>query len=93
RRGDKRSVEVWEKYLRALARGIADVRALLDCRVVIGGAITPYLERYLETLRGYVAEYNFYESEGDFVRLCRHKTKSTCVGVATIFVSKYVAEI
>ncbi len=86
-------VAAWEEYLRNLSRGISNIRAILDCEIVVGGVLSPYMEPYLDQLRDMVSELNFYENSGSFVRLCRYKTKSTSVGVALYFISDYINNI
>ena len=78
--GNRQMMIVWNAYLDHLSRGIVTIRSVLDCEVVIGGMLAPFLADYLEELRALVGRLSPFDADGAYVRLCRYRAHSAGVG-------------
>lgn len=84
---------LWQDYLQHLAAGINSIRMILDCIVVIGGVMTPYLAPYLPRLHELAAELNPFEGSAEYIRLCRHPRRATLLGVALHFIQDFIRSL
>jgi predicted NBD/HSP70 family sugar kinase len=84
---------LWKDVLRHLAIGINNIRAALDCDVVLGGFLTQYIEPYLPELRRLVARLNTFEDNADYIRLCRYPKRASMLGVALHFIKDFMESI
>lgn len=91
--GNEQIALTWAGYLTHLARGIANIRVIFDCDIVVGGALASQLGAYLDELRRQVAELTAFDAHGGFLRLSRYKSHSACVGAALHFVGRFIQEI
>ncbi len=91
--GNEQISLTWNRYLKQLARGIANIRVVFDCDIVVGGALASHIGPHLEELRREVEALSVVKTGGDFLRISRFKSHSTCVGVALHFVSKFTKEL
>lgn len=80
-------------YLRALARGIANLRFIFDCRVCISGLIVPYILRHEEKLRRYLAEELPFDKDTDFLQFSSMSDKSAALGAALLWISDFIKTI
>ena len=84
---------LWADVLHHLAIGINNIRVALDCDVVIGGFLTQYLEPYLPELKVQVAALNTFETNADYVKICRYPKRASILGVALHFIKEFVENI
>lgn len=84
---------LWDEYLFYLAHAIVNISTMLDCQVVLGGMLAPFMEQYFEKLMQYVSSFTSFGKERQSVRLCKYKARSTCIGSALSFVDRYIETI
>lgn len=85
---------VWEKYLHHLALGIRNVCLVLDCNIVLGGLLAQYIEPYLPALEDTLRRLNSFSAcTPPAIRLCRHRSKGTCMGAALHFIHQFFEQI
>ncbi len=84
---------LWQDVLAHLAIGINNIRMTLDCDVVIGGLLTQFMEPYLPELKRLAAELNIFETNADYVKLCRYPKRASTLGVALQFIKEFVDNI
>ena len=82
--------QAWTQYLNYLAIGIDTIRMTLDCDVILGGLITPYLQPYLPMLHNRLSALNSFGEDGSYLHLGQCSTKASCIGVALHFVNDYI---
>ena len=85
--------KLWSDYLDHLAIGINNIRMVLDCDIVLGGVLAHFMAPYLENLRGRLKAISSFETDGEFLKLSRYLSWSTCVGVALHFISDFIENI
>ena len=92
-KGDKQTVEVWEKYVSYLAVAINNIRMVLDCDVVLGGYVGSYMETYLPDIRRKVQERSTFEEDGSYVKACSYKFSAAALGAALKVIEMFVEQI
>lgn len=84
---------IWTDMLRHLAIGIANIRMVLDCDVVLGGVLAQYCAPYLTLLRKYVSANDPFGSGADFVKLSVFGKHSVPLGAALHFINSFLDNI
>jgi predicted NBD/HSP70 family sugar kinase len=84
---------LWQDVLQKLAIGINNIRMALDCDVVLGGFLTQFIEPYLPELKRLAAELNTFESNADYIKLCRYPKRASMLGVALHFINEFLESI
>lgn len=84
---------LWADYLQHLAVGIASIRMVLDCTVVLGGYLAQYLAPHLPELRRLAAARDPFDDTADYIRLCHYPKHAVPLGVALPFIQTFLAEL
>ena len=93
RQGDIECCTVWQDYLDALAVGINNIRMMMDCPVVLGGTITPYVESYLPDLYSRLERRNSFDDGERYLHLGRCGNQANCIGAALHFINEFIARV
>lgn len=88
--GDADARKAWDAYASHLARGVHDIRMVLDCDVVLGGAVTVHLAPRLSELRERVGALDPFGSDARYLRLCRHPADGVPLGGALEMVDRFI---
>ncbi|MCD7821137.1 MAG: ROK family protein, partial [Clostridiales bacterium] len=91
--GNTEYQKIWSDYLDHLAIGINNIRMVLDCDIILGGVLAHFMGPYLDDLRFRLRNISSFETTGDFLKLSRYLSWSTCVGVALHFISDFIDSI
>ncbi len=91
--GEETCFKVWQSYVDHLATGIHSIRMALDCDVVLGGLLTPYLPAFLPDLRAKLRAKNPFGEDGGYLQLGKCGSKSNCIGAALHFVDEFLHKI
>ena len=91
--GNRRYRELLDDYLIHLAIGIHNIRMVLCCDVVIGGFMSTFLEPYIPTLRKFLARYDKFDNDSNYLHLSRHGKYASLLGSAFYFVKDFLDEI
>lgn len=83
----------WNKYLEYLSIAVNNVRMLFDCKVILGGYIGAYLEKYLPKLREMTAKRNPFENDAEYLSVCEVKREALALGGALPFIHEFWADI
>lgn len=84
--GDAACVGIWEEYMKYLAIAVNNVRMLFDCKVILGGYVGAYFDKYLDCLKEMAAGRNTFEDNADYLRACKVKKEALALGAALPFV-------
>lgn len=82
---------LWQDYLGHLATGIATIRMVLDCNIVLGGYLAQYLGPYLPELRRLTGERDPFDPDAGYVRLTHYPRHAVPLGAALPFIRAFVA--
>ncbi len=83
---DADCVRVWQDYLYYLSIAVNNVRMLFDCKVILGGYVGAHMEPYLDELKELAAARNTFESNADYLEVCRVKRDALALGGALPFI-------
>lgn len=93
--GNPQYERIWESYLSHLAQGLNLIYTTMDCEIIIGGLLSPYLEPYLPRLwEKVMALHPFAASTNEcniFVSRCGEN--ANCIGVAARFIDQFIRSI
>lgn len=91
--GDEEICSVWEEYLDYLAAAVTNLRMIGDCDVILGGYVGACMGPYLRALSRKAAEYNIFENDASFLRICRTRQEASAVGIALEFIKDYLGTL
>ncbi len=87
------ALDVWNRYMDDLAVTVSNLRMSFDCDIVLGGYVGAFLEPYRAELGHRVQQYNRFDRDSSYVRVCRYAREASAVGVALTFVERYLDTI
>ena len=90
---DEKVLVNWDRYLSYMASAVNNIRALLDCDVILGGYVGAYLEPYLDEIRRRVLTISTFDSNPDYIKLCSYKNESIAAGAALHYISQFIHTI
>jgi predicted NBD/HSP70 family sugar kinase len=90
--GDKEYQKIWQEYLKNLVIAVNNLRMCFDCKVVLGGYVGNYMEKYMTEFQQTATESNLF-GEGDYVQACSHKMEASAFGAALCLIEKYIETI
>ena len=80
----------WNRYLEYLSIGIHNIRMLYDTKIVIGGYVAAYIEKYMEDLCARVdARDSFKEKSERYLVPSKYKKEPTGVGAAIHMIDEF----
>lgn len=88
--GDETFTAVWEEYRDHLTDALAMIRMSFDCDIMLGGALTAYLEPHLPELYWELGEKALFEADRMFLKLERFGPHSDCAGTALRFIDDFL---
>lgn len=87
--GNPKCKKIWEEYIKYLAIAVNNVRMLFDCKVILGGYVGAYLEKYLPDVKELVRERNTFEDHADYLYVCKVKKEALALGAALPFIHEF----
>lgn len=88
--GNRELQDIWDDYIKHLAIGVHNIRMALDCRIVIGGEISSYLEPHMPRLCRMVAACDPFAASCDYVSLAKYSAVGAPLGTALHFVKAFL---
>lgn len=89
RAGDAALQSVWEEYLDHTAIAINNLRMMLDCDVIVGGAVGRYIDADLPELQRRAAARNTFEASAGYIKACTYKQEAAALGAAVLWIDDY----
>lgn len=90
---DAKKLDNWDRYLDYMASAINNVRAIMDCDIILGGYVGAYLEPYLDEIKKRALKISTFDSNADFIKLCSYKYESIAAGAALHYISQFIKTI
>jgi len=87
------AVKLWNTYLDCLALTVNNLQAVFDSKVILGGYVGVYLEKYIDDLKKRAVKLNSFENDADYLDVCRYKTHSIAAGAALNFIVQFIDSI
>ena len=82
--------EIWQEYLKNLAILISNLRMAYDMDIILGGEVGGYLTEYMIPLGEKVMEYNGFDHDVRYLKMCSYKREASAVGAAKHFLQEFI---
>ncbi len=90
-KGDKKLKKVWDTYLEYLVTAITEIRIMFGCKIIIGGEIGAFIDKYMDTLREMADKKSpFGEKSENFLVPCANKRAAIAAGAGLHFVKEFL---
>ncbi len=80
----------WETYLDNLSLAVSNICIAWDVPIIIGGAISPYLENDFQRFVQKVEQLIPFSSNNAFLSLSRNGENAACIGAALMIVARHL---
>ena len=87
---EESALQIWEEYLNNLAILISNLRMAYDMDIILGGEAGGYLADYMIPLGEKVMEYNGFDYDVRYLKLCSYRREASAVGVAKHFLQEFI---
>ena len=88
-----KAVKLWNFYLDCLALTVNNLQAVFDSKVILGGYVGEYMEKYIDEIKARATKLNSFENDADYLDVCRYKTHSIAAGAALNFIVEFIDSI
>ena len=89
---DKKALKIWEEYIKYLVIALKNIHMLLDCKIVIGGYVGGYIEKYISDIWEKILDEDIFENSC-FISASNYKMESSALGAALSIVESFIIEI
>ena len=76
-----------------LDHGINTIRLLFDCKVVVGGYLGQFAEKYLSQLQDKVKELDPFSDDVSYLSFCKYKNEAAATGAALMYIDEFISSI
>lgn len=83
-------VDMLEEYIDNLALGINNIYTMMDCDIVLGGTVAPYIKRYEDRIRERLIEDYSFDTDADYLRISDGGGRKSGLGAALSFVARFI---
>ncbi|MGF6365923.1 putative NBD/HSP70 family sugar kinase [Aequitasia blattaphilus] len=90
---NEKYIKAWNQYLDDLALAIHDLNMAFDSEVIIGGYLGQYIGLYMEELRERVKKLDPFIEDLSFIIPAALKYEASAIGVADVFIEKFISSI
>ena len=87
---ETKAEDLWQEYLKNLAILISNLRMAYDMDIILGGEIGGYLTEYMIPLGEKVMEYNGFDHDVRYLKMCSYKREASAVGAAKHFLQEFI---
>lgn len=94
RQGASRQVRRWTNYLDYLAMALNNLHMVIDCSIVLGGHIAPYLiKQDIDVLFSKLQDRTAFPEEENFIRIGAQENNTVASGAAIPFIRTFLDTI
>ena len=83
-------VDMLEEYIDNLALGINNIYTMMDCDIVLGGTVAPYIKRYEDRIRERLIEDYSFDTDADYLKISDGGGRKSGLGAALSFVARFI---
>ncbi len=83
----------WNAYLQDLAILVNSLYMLMDCDIIIGGYLAPYMEKYVGRLKQVAYARNGVFPQNDYIKLGRFQNEPAAAGAALRYVDGFLKSV
>ena len=88
--GNKNNSNVLDEYMDNLALGINNIYTMMDCDIVLGGTVAPYLKRYENSIKERLVNDYSFDTDADYLRISDGGGRKSGLGAALSFVARFI---
>ena len=88
--GNKNNANVLDEYMDNLALGINNIYTMMDCDIVLGGTVAPYLKQYDDSIKERLVNDYSFETDADYLRISDGGGRKSGLGAALSFVARFI---
>ena len=82
--------DMLEEYIDNLALGINNIYTMMDCDIVLGGTVAPYIKRYEDRIRERLIEDYSFDTDADYLKISDGGGRKSGLGAALSFVARFI---
>lgn len=91
--GDADCAALWEQYLDTLALALGNLRMTLDCPIVLGGKLSPFLQGRVEPLEARLRAWDPDCAPTLDLSICRHHDRANSLGAGLHFIEEFIRQV
>lgn len=88
--GNKNNSNVLDEYMDNLALGINNIYTMMDCDIVLGGTVVPYLKQYDNSIKERLVNDYSFDTDADYLRISDGGGRKSGLGAALSFVARFI---
>lgn len=88
--GNKNNSDVLDEYMDNLALGINNIYTMMDCDIVLGGTVAPYLKQYENSIKERLVNDYSFDTDADYLRISYGGGRKSGLGAALSFVARFI---
>lgn len=88
--GNKNNSNVLDEYMDNLALGINNIYTMMDCDIVLGGTVAPYLKQYDNSFKERLVNDYSFDTDADYLRISDGGGRKSGLGAALSFVARFI---
>lgn len=90
RNGDADCKKQWEEYLTYLCLGVNNLRTILDCDIILGGALAGHLGDYMTEIKEKLQELAVFDMDAEYLHLSNYTANESAIGTALYFTDRFI---
>ena len=83
-------VDMLEEYIDNLALGINNIYTMMDCDIVLGGTVAPYIKRYEDRIKECLVNDYSFDTDADYLKISDGGGGKSGLGAALSFVARFI---
>ena len=88
--GKSLNVNVLNEYMDNLALGINNIYTMMDCDIVLGGTVAPYLKKYEDSIKERLVNDYSFDTDAEYLRIADGSRRRAELGAALSFVARFI---
>ncbi len=88
--GNKNNSNVLDEYMDNLALGINNIYTMMDCDIVLGGTVAPYIKQYDNSIKERLVNDYSFDTDADYLRISDGGGRKSGLGAALSFVARFI---
>mgnify|MGYP001339180515 FL=1 len=88
--GNKNNSDVLDEYMDNLALGINNIYTMMDCDIVLGGTVAPYLKQYENSIKERLVNDYSFDTDADYLRISDGGGRKSGLGAALSIVARFI---
>lgn len=85
--------KILDEYIDNLALGINNIYTMMDCDIVLGGTVAPYLKKYEDRIKARLVEDYSFDTEADYLGIADNSGRQTDLGAALMYVARFIDSV